>query len=571
MPTTGQAIKVGDIWTNILSSVTGESVNYEVVTSYWDGTAMDDSKVDGVIYRKRGNEYLKLASYQGTADISWFGAKGDGVTDDTHALQKALDFGGEIKLNSNKTYKLSTVANSPDGSAGRYCLLATKPVALIADSAQKTKLLIEANNHGIIVFSDDVCFRNITIEAIGNVGTIGHHIKIFGGVHRPYISQCIFNNVSDAAINVGVHLDNVLAGADPWSQGAYDVTLQDNIINDAKGDAGIELMGLVGGIVSGNRMIKCEGHGIRSVGNRNLIIRDNFGQDIGYTNHFSAVISAFSGAITPTGVDPIPLYNENITIYNNVGRNCRDGIHIGIGAIDIKVFGNDMEVNNVGLYIAHSGSVIGRWGLKNSEIYYNRFQGGIYGCTIAVLTGTNLPPVNTHLLDNVLIEDNSFSGYTQKGIRTIDQDSSRKLINSKIRNNKLDADTGDGFANASGIEINYTDNCDISGNISNLTNGKDAIIYVPTNTIFSYNKSVKVIISSNKLVSPSPRNWKTGQIVVFKTTDTPPGGIQLNTPYWIYVISNTSIYLCSSLTNAFAGTGVSITSGGVGDHYIEFL
>lgn len=60
MPTTGQAIKVGDIWTNILSSVTGESVNYEVVTSYWDGTAMDDTKVDGVIYRKKGTEYLKL-------------------------------------------------------------------------------------------------------------------------------------------------------------------------------------------------------------------------------------------------------------------------------------------------------------------------------------------------------------------------------------------------------------------------------------------------------------------------------------------------------------------------------
>lgn len=57
----GQAIKINNIWTNIISSSTGENVNYKIVTTFVDGSVMSDSKVDGVIYRKRGNEYLRQA------------------------------------------------------------------------------------------------------------------------------------------------------------------------------------------------------------------------------------------------------------------------------------------------------------------------------------------------------------------------------------------------------------------------------------------------------------------------------------------------------------------------------
>lgn len=61
MPSTGQAIKVGDIWTNILSSETGENVNYIEVSQFADGTEMSDSKLDNVIYRKKGSLYLRQA------------------------------------------------------------------------------------------------------------------------------------------------------------------------------------------------------------------------------------------------------------------------------------------------------------------------------------------------------------------------------------------------------------------------------------------------------------------------------------------------------------------------------
>lgn len=45
-------IKIGNFWTNLVDSSTGESVNYEEVTEWFDGTPMDDSKADGEVYRK---------------------------------------------------------------------------------------------------------------------------------------------------------------------------------------------------------------------------------------------------------------------------------------------------------------------------------------------------------------------------------------------------------------------------------------------------------------------------------------------------------------------------------------
>jgi len=41
----------------------GENVNYRETTTWHDGTTMDDSKVDGDIFVKRGSKYYVLSEF----------------------------------------------------------------------------------------------------------------------------------------------------------------------------------------------------------------------------------------------------------------------------------------------------------------------------------------------------------------------------------------------------------------------------------------------------------------------------------------------------------------------------
>ena len=67
---------------------------------------MDDSKVDGVVFIKKGTKYYKRVIV-GYADPRWFGAKGDGVDKgignyegDHDAINAALRLCKKVKLES---------------------------------------------------------------------------------------------------------------------------------------------------------------------------------------------------------------------------------------------------------------------------------------------------------------------------------------------------------------------------------------------------------------------------------------------------------------------------------------
>lgn len=62
--------------------------------------------------------------------------------------------------------------------------------------------------------------------------------------------------------------------------------------------------------------------------------------------------------------------------------------------------------------------------------------------------------------------------------------------------------------------------------------------------------------------------WITGKKVRATTTTTLPGGLAINTDYFVIRLSATTIKLASSLALAIAGTGINITSAGTGTHTI---
>lgn len=83
-----------DSLVQLVDSFTNENVNFKKVTIWHDGTVMNPTKADGIIYRQKDNDYY--------ADVDWlanrtvyvkrFGAVGDGVTNDAPAIRRMISF-----------------------------------------------------------------------------------------------------------------------------------------------------------------------------------------------------------------------------------------------------------------------------------------------------------------------------------------------------------------------------------------------------------------------------------------------------------------------------------------------
>lgn len=76
---------------NLQNKFTGENLRYDKVISWYDGSKMDDSKIDGVIFVKNNNLYYKLF-YTGNLNALFFGMTKDDSSDDSQALQSAINF-----------------------------------------------------------------------------------------------------------------------------------------------------------------------------------------------------------------------------------------------------------------------------------------------------------------------------------------------------------------------------------------------------------------------------------------------------------------------------------------------
>lgn len=97
--------KVGDYWTNLVDSESGESVNFEEVSAWVDGTPMSDALCDGVVYRKlpssAGGAYVKRVILDGLLNVKWFGATAAPGNDSTEAIQEAVDLALSLSVVSS--------------------------------------------------------------------------------------------------------------------------------------------------------------------------------------------------------------------------------------------------------------------------------------------------------------------------------------------------------------------------------------------------------------------------------------------------------------------------------------
>lgn len=87
---------------------TGVPFNTTIVSTFIDGTSMSDGKVDNSLYFKNKPEFgggYSLRDFDGQVFVEWFGAKGDGVTNDSPAIQQAYDVLDAFNIRACVTFK----------------------------------------------------------------------------------------------------------------------------------------------------------------------------------------------------------------------------------------------------------------------------------------------------------------------------------------------------------------------------------------------------------------------------------------------------------------------------------
>jgi|GEM_PF-3895350 len=194
---------------------TGQPFNAEKVTKWHDGTDMDDSKVDNVIYFKApsnlGGGYAKR-NEDWKLNAKWFGAKGDGVTDDTLSIRKAIDSlkDSSVLYFPPGKYKISRNAHSPLAIEGinTYVLriMAKKNLTISGYGAEIIQPDVDVDGVSLGIFNCE----NVHIEGLEFDGEhiydidneINHKQQLFHLIKCQKISimRCSFRRASGAGL-----------------------------------------------------------------------------------------------------------------------------------------------------------------------------------------------------------------------------------------------------------------------------------------------------------------------------------------------------------------------------------
>jgi hypothetical protein len=318
----------------------------------------------------------------GFVNVKDFGAKGDGVTDDTAAIQAAI--------NSLTAYQTLICA-------GNFKITTSLSITNKSD--------IRITGGGSIFFSGAPSGAFI-FQLVGTVSSLEiDHLTLIGDNDASYfqiaigcfsgqtISNTRFHDLNISNINVGISLNASLGGT--WIKGVCSNNTLTNLVGVSAGQGyGIHLAGATNIRVYGNVVDNASRHGIYqgSGTNCNNVIEANQ-----IVNHRSAVFDAtYRTAISCTR-------STGVTIANNKVMNGYDGglevSHENATALtggDIIVTGNSFtgRLNNVPYILIGQQAVPTVAVVSNVEIIGNLFNsaaiGGIFSCEIYIANGLQI-------------------------------------------------------------------------------------------------------------------------------------------------------------------------------------
>lgn len=317
------------------------------VTEVEDETDMTDPDViylyDGTYYKgNSGEEAAGFASENGFVVVSdkntfvtpeMFGAVGDGVTDDTEALQKTFAHGGYIVFKDNATYIINSI-NFPNSDG----LIITKPT-IIKGSNATIKVIDGAEYRSLIYATADTFIEHLKVYENNN------NVTNITGTELNYHRNTIWIRHAKAYLN-SLTLDNVI--------GAHQILVTNDNIPSIIHNCVINYTA-THTVTFDRTMVYLEGNNILCVNNR---LNSNSKAHTAIETHGSNIsvennrcVNVFETGIYVTNTESA----DNVSIKNNY-LSCLRGIILWFEAVNpvgnITIEGNTIEQTADGDYYA---------------------------------------------------------------------------------------------------------------------------------------------------------------------------------------------------------------------------
>lgn len=199
---------------NVLDQYTGEHLTYNKVTTLPDGTTITDVHCDGIIYKKWNNEYWKRVLTDNYITPIMFGAKGDGVNDDTAAIQATINSRGATVIYFPPGKYLITSKINFSWSGNSLTFLGDKSAQLI----QTGSVLLIQSGAGLeydgVGTTANPRFEGLKFKATGTLSASTYAVTL----NRSYINtfeNCVFegfNYLSGNNNSAGLKVTGVTGG-----------------------------------------------------------------------------------------------------------------------------------------------------------------------------------------------------------------------------------------------------------------------------------------------------------------------------------------------------------------------
>lgn len=514
----------------LIDSYTKENVNYEETTVWHDGSVMDDTKVDNVIYRKKENKYYKRI-IDTIAYLEWFGCKCDAkfgedntyATDDRENVERAISIcaplnipltnkGGVVLLNSLSMFE----GSAHNGIVEMKSNMHLKNISFTIGDFFNGRSIALFNGFNKLDTYSTIPINNITVEncvfdldglnnkmssytrrLIFQFGT-GENVRIENNIFRNAdLSNCIGFGILDKIYN------NVIINNNTFK----DLATNDKSINI---DHSTIYAAANNVVITNNKFLAESGSNVNYVG----CAIEQHGSDFIVQNNIVENYARFMYLTAFYNENP---HNKNITISNNISKCANSHIYsvTNDGSIieNIQIYSNTFiskHIDSIQLYNGFQSLYIAEdypGNVKNMKIHDNIFYSEYsrdYTLVVGIIILTNVSDIE--------IYNNKF-GNVNKGIVIEKQSLSTLNVNSLLfkNNNIMLSDI-----NSCVIDIklvtsitklyvgkNYIDNKELSiNNVAVLIN-KDVTILnsiVETNYytfrpkkeyIFKYNSTVK--------------------------------------------------------------------------------